>query len=161
MGRSGDVARVALLDVAERLFALHGVGGVSLREISSAAGHRNHSSVQYHFGDRAGLVAAVFERRMQVINTRRMVLLEELDANGRGLDLGGLVEASYIPAVELVCETRAWYGRFLIRTQWDPFAKDITRALPEASSVRQITRRLHRALGDELPSPCVVIASTS
>ena len=49
--------RTRLLDSAERLFAERGVDGPSLRDINTAAGQRNASGVQYHFGGRAGLLA--------------------------------------------------------------------------------------------------------
>src|ERR687892_231101 len=41
-----------LIAAAESLFATHGIDGVSLREINRAAGARNASALQYHFGDR-------------------------------------------------------------------------------------------------------------
>src|ERR687891_78479 len=48
-----------LIAAAESLFATHGIDGVSLREINRAAGARNASALQYHFGDRDGLLRAV------------------------------------------------------------------------------------------------------
>src|SRR5262245_22442952 len=60
--------RTKLLDTAERLFAERGITGVSLREITEAAGQRNASVVQYHFGSRAGLVAAVLDRHMEPVD---------------------------------------------------------------------------------------------
>ena len=49
---------------AERLFAEHGIDGVSLRQIGVAAGNGNNSAVQYHFGTKDRLVQAVFEYRL-------------------------------------------------------------------------------------------------
>ena len=42
---------------AERLFAMNGVEGVSLREIQAAAGQSNSSVITYHFGSQAGRCA--------------------------------------------------------------------------------------------------------
>src|SRR5579859_2989473 len=69
--------RDLLLDTAERLFAAHGISGVSLREIGLAANQRNNGVTQYHFGDKAGLVRAIFERRAATVNDRRVQLLDE------------------------------------------------------------------------------------
>ena len=54
--QSSDDTRERLIDAAESLFAEHGIGGVSLREINRAAGARNAVAVQYHFGDREGII---------------------------------------------------------------------------------------------------------
>jgi AcrR family transcriptional regulator len=102
-----------MVEVAERLIAERGVHGVSLREVGAAAGQRNHSAAQYHFGDRAGLVAAVFEHRMAPIDVRRAALLAELDSAGE-LDVRGLVEAFVLPfaaALDLVDGSTS-YARF-------------------------------------------------
>ena len=63
--------RAALIDAAERLFAERGSDGVSLREITSAAGATNASAVQYHFGDRRGLVRAVLAKHEVEIDRGR------------------------------------------------------------------------------------------
>src|SRR5437867_4779631 len=136
MTRRGDDARTALLEHAERLFAERGIETVSLRDVSAAAGQRNHSAAQYHFGDRAGLVAAVYEARMQSANERRYRLLEEIDGADRGDDVTALVEAAVVPLVELVADTDGWYGRFLARLRWDAFAAEVADALPTVSSFR-------------------------
>ncbi len=68
---------------AERLFAMNGVEGVSLREIQAAAGQSNSSVIAYHFGSQAGLVRALLEFRYQNINARRAELLQE--ARDRGV----------------------------------------------------------------------------
>jgi AcrR family transcriptional regulator len=96
----GAAARHAMLEVAERLYAERGINGVSLREIGAAAGQRNTAAARYHFGSKAGLVDAIFEHRMTPINARRLALLDELDAAGRGHELRGLAEAFLLPLAE-------------------------------------------------------------
>jgi len=137
---------------AERLFAEHGIAGVSLRDVSAAAGQRNHSAAQYHFGDRHGLVVAVYEARMTLVDERRRELLARMDATGRGDDLAALVEATLVPLLEVVAETDAWYARFLARTRWDPTAWAIIESLAQAEGFRTAVRRLVRTV-DDLPGP--------
>jgi AcrR family transcriptional regulator len=151
MARSGDEARTALLDAAERLFALHGVETASLRDISMEAGLRNNSAVQYHFGDRAGVVAAVFTRRMDAINELRRTMIGDLDAGNRGDDIVGLVAALMFPLVEHVNTHVGWYGRFLVRTEFDHFATTVKSALPVSGPVREIMQRLVAQLTDLEP----------
>jgi AcrR family transcriptional regulator len=66
----------ALIRAAERLFAERGSDGVSLREINAEAGASNASAVQYHFGDRRGLVLAVLAKHELEIERRRHRLLD-------------------------------------------------------------------------------------
>jgi AcrR family transcriptional regulator len=132
---------VALIETAEQLFAERGIESVSLRDVCAAAGQRNHSAAQYHFGDRAGLVAAVYEHRMRIVNERRHAMLDALaapalDAGDVG-DVGGIVAAVVEPLAAVVAETGGWYGRFLARTQWDTFARQVVVELPVLSSYRR------------------------
>jgi AcrR family transcriptional regulator len=147
----GQAARVALLDAAERLFAERGIESVSLRDVCVAAGQRNHSAAQYHFGDRRALVAAVFERRMHVVGTRRNELLDALEASGRRADVAAIVTTLVVPLVEVVVDANAWYGRFLARVQWDTLAADVTAELPVLASYRRALALLGPAV--ELPRP--------
>src|SRR5215211_15094 len=144
-----ELARTALLDAAERLFAERGIEAVSLRDVSAAAGQRNHSAAQYHFGDRRGLVAAVFERRMRVVSERRHALLDELEATGHDGDVESIVAAIVIPLTEVVAESEAWYGRFLARSQWDTFATEVVAGLPVGASYRRALDML--AAATDLP----------
>ncbi|MFS3127552.1 TetR/AcrR family transcriptional regulator [Nocardioides sp. Bht2] len=97
---AGDTGpKDALVDAAERLFAEHGLDGVSMREIAKAAGQRNNSAVHYHFGGRDGLVRDVFRRRMLVINERRQEMVAALDATGDD-PLRALLEAMILPLAE-------------------------------------------------------------
>lgn len=70
-------AREIILNTAERLFAEHGVNGVSLRSINAAAGV-SPSVLHYHFGNREALLEALIERGMAPLMTERKNLLETL-----------------------------------------------------------------------------------
>lgn len=100
-----------LLDAAERLIATRGLHGVSLRQIGAEAGARNNSAAQYHFGDRAGLVRAIFERRMAPMEQQRQAIL----ATHPDPDLALLVRALVDPLASTVTEQPegSWYVRFL------------------------------------------------
>lgn len=68
--------RANLIATAERLFAERGVDAVSLREIAREAGARNVMAVQYHFADRAGVLAAIGDKHLPMIDARRDALLD-------------------------------------------------------------------------------------
>src|SRR5437879_5467711 len=96
--------RDALIDAAERLFAERGSDRVSLREITSAAGASNASAVQYHFGDRRGLVRAVLAKHEGEIDRHRHQLLDAYEKRGER-DVRLLAAALVEPlAAELVAE---------------------------------------------------------
>jgi len=63
--------RLELLLAAERLFALHGLMGVSLRQIVAATRQRNLATVHYHFGSREALAHAICDLRMPAIEQAR------------------------------------------------------------------------------------------
>ncbi|WP_369636392.1 TetR/AcrR family transcriptional regulator, partial [Nocardia sp. JMUB6875] len=56
--RQGNATRTRLVKTAERLFAAHGVDAVSVRAVNAAAG-LGPASVNYHFGTKDDLIAAV------------------------------------------------------------------------------------------------------
>ena len=68
-----------LVATAERLFAERGVDAVSLREIAREAGARNVMAVQYHFTDRAGVLAAIADKHLPMVDARRDALLDALE----------------------------------------------------------------------------------
>ncbi|KAA0232887.1 MAG: hypothetical protein JJLCMIEE_03507 [Acidimicrobiales bacterium] len=67
--------RDRILDAAEKLMVEKGVDGVSLREVNAAAGQRNASAVQYHFGNRDGLLGAIIDRHRAPVETARQALM--------------------------------------------------------------------------------------
>ena len=54
MPRDATATNERLLREAERLFARRGLYQVTVREITEAAGQRNVSALNYHFGSREG-----------------------------------------------------------------------------------------------------------
>ncbi|ATE63644.1 TetR/AcrR family transcriptional regulator [Rhizorhabdus dicambivorans] len=102
MKAAPDIAarRLSLILAAERLFADQGLEAVSLSQVNQAAGHRNASAVHYHFGSRDGLVEAVFDHRMGLINPRRLAIMDRLAEEGRLTELRPLVCAWVQPFAE-------------------------------------------------------------
>lgn len=86
MAMTAPSTRDRLLDVAENLFARHGIDRVTSREIVEAAGQRNTSAVTYHFGSREGLVLEILARRGGPIDlergTRRALLGDAPEIRG-------------------------------------------------------------------------------
>jgi AcrR family transcriptional regulator len=86
-----------LVLAAERLFAAHGIDGVSIRQILLEAGVANNSAVQYHFESKAGLVRAIVDYRAPYLAERRRLLWAQAPAG----DLRAGVEAQFLPVAEL------------------------------------------------------------
>ena len=88
--------RRSLIDAAERLFARGGVASPSLREVARLAGARNVAAVQYHFGDRDGLVNAILDKHLATVDAERHRLLDDYEA-GRTSGLHALAAALVRP----------------------------------------------------------------
>lgn len=99
---TGQATRELLLITAERLFAAHGVAGVSVREIQVEAGQSNPSVVNYHFGSKDGLVRALLEYRYHAINARRTELLEQAHSDSQEPDAHAAVWLIVRPLVESI-----------------------------------------------------------
>jgi AcrR family transcriptional regulator len=69
-----------LLTAAEQLFAARGVESVSLREIARSAGAKNVIAVQYHFGDRDGVLRAILDKHLPAVDERRHALLDAIES---------------------------------------------------------------------------------
>ncbi len=140
-----------MIEVAERMFAEKGIDGVSMRDVASAAGQKNNSAVQYHFGGRDGLLLEVFRRRMKEINRSRRQFLDDIDADGRGHDVRALVEAVVLPLADYLrtSGTESYYAQFIARVSpmVDMGSPDLE-AVSDAS--RAVSARLIAAL-DHLP----------
>jgi AcrR family transcriptional regulator len=133
---------------AERLFAAHGLDGVSLRQIGAAAGNANNSAVQYHFGSKDQLVRAIFEHRLPHLHERRRLLAEVRRPN----DLRSWVECYVLPILEQGEQEGSHYLGFVAMLQqsahrgvFDPVFDHV----PE--QVRESTRRFRHEVAARLP----------
>lgn len=109
MPKDATETRNALLDAAERLMAEQGADGVSMREISAAAGQGNNNAAQYHFRSREGIIEAVLDRRMGPIDERRAQMIAGL---GSQATLEDLVRAVVVPLAEASRQHPNYIGFF-------------------------------------------------
>lgn len=132
--------REQMIVAAERLGAERGLAAMSLREVQAAAGQRNKSAAQYHFGSRDGLVEAVVATRMGPINEARLALLAEL---GPTPSVRGLVTALVTPLADAtIRRPPSHWARFLFQGWADPAVADVVRRSFSASSYRTVRRLL-------------------
>lgn len=129
--------RERLVRAAEEMFAEHGPG-VSLRDIAIAAGQRNNSAVNYHFGSRDGLVTAVIERRTAAMEQARVRMLA--DAAGTEVALADLVRILAGPMLTTpYAEGSTHYARFLEQVRTHPAVADAVRDADRWPAVRKVT----------------------
>ncbi|MFW0796755.1 helix-turn-helix domain-containing protein [Gordonia sp. CPCC 205515] len=102
-------AKERLILTAERLYALHGLDGVALRQIATEAGTANKSAVQYHFGSKDALVTAVLSNRVDDLDRRRALLYARADLG----DVRSVVEAQHLPLIELGEDGDCYYLEFI------------------------------------------------
>src|SRR5204862_7503790 len=93
--------RSRILDVAEELFGERGLDRVSIRDITRKA-QVNLAAINYHFGSKEELIAAVFERRVVPVNQARLAALDRVEksAGKRVPKLEAILEAFIRPAVQ-------------------------------------------------------------
>ena len=102
-----------LLLAAERLFAEHGLAGISLRQISIEAGSSNNSAIQYHFGSKDDLLRAIFAYRLGDLMQRRALLRARANPD----DLRAQLEAHVLPLIELAESPDSSYVSFIEQLQ--------------------------------------------
>jgi AcrR family transcriptional regulator len=112
---SGRATRERLILLAERMFAERGIEAVSLRAIGDAAGQRNKMAVQYHFGDRAALVGAIYAYRSEQLDARRAALLTAHQASGAPDYTNTLLHILLQPHVESITDPENNFLPFLAR----------------------------------------------
>ncbi|WP_216894337.1 TetR/AcrR family transcriptional regulator [Nocardia alni] len=106
LGRS---AKQQLILTAERLYAVHGLDGAPLSRIVSEAGMSNKSAVQYHFGSKQALIAAILTNRLDDLTRRRTLLV----ARTPPADLRRVLETHQLPLMELAEDPDCYYLPFL------------------------------------------------
>ncbi len=81
MKQSKDT-RSRILDVAEELFSEQGFDRVSVRDITKMA-QVNLAAINYHFGSKEDLIAAIFEREFVPVNEARLAALDAVQRSGK------------------------------------------------------------------------------
>ena len=110
-----SASALRLVLAAERLFALRGIDGVSLRQIAAEAGSANTSAVHYHFGSKGGLIAAIFRHRLPQLVSERELLAARCDPD----DLRSRLEAHFLPVLRLAESPDSRYVSFVDQLQRD------------------------------------------
>lgn len=116
--------RQRILDVAEKLFAEHGIDAVSIRDITTKA-KVNLAAVTYHFGTKDNLITAVFERRIGPITQRQITGLAAIQESAKQEppSLEAVLEAMFRPPIELAMNPRKGgkvFCRLLLRCFAEP-----------------------------------------
>lgn len=163
-------AKQRLLEAAELLFAERGFDAVSVRDITTAA-KMNVAAVNYHFGSRDGLVAAVIKRYVTPINEERLARVDAAERrwSGKAVPLEELLEAMLRPLISQVRRSElserlfcCLIGRTFSRREGFPpaveeqfravsdrFMRAFAKALPEVSQEDWIWK-LHFVVGAAL-----------
>lgn len=108
-----SASALRLVLAAERLFARHGIDGVSLRQIAVEAGSANNSAVHYHFGSKEGLIAAIFRHRLPQLVNERELLAARCDPD----DLRSRLDAHFLPLLRLAEAADSHYVSFVDQLQ--------------------------------------------
>jgi AcrR family transcriptional regulator len=149
---AAEATRLRLLDAAERLFAEHGVDGVSVRSIAAAA-HVDVALINYHFESKAGLFRAVFHRRADALNAMRLQALGGALPRARGRpDLARVIYALAAPNIylrHLPDMGGLAFGRIVVREMTDP--KEQKRGMV-SETFDPVVEKFMAALSEALPN---------
>ncbi|MFO0697079.1 MAG: TetR/AcrR family transcriptional regulator [Polyangiales bacterium] len=99
MRQDAIATRARLVAAAEKLFAERGIDAVSMNEVQRAAGQKNKSALQYHFGTKEQLLQAILDKHVPGIELRRHRWLDEIEASGR-YEIRELMKALVVPVFE-------------------------------------------------------------
>ena len=93
--RNSSDTKARLLDHAEKMFAEDGIFAVTNRQITEAAGQKNESALNYHFGTRNELIITLLTRRGMKLDQIRGELLAHLGDNPTARELVQLLVEVY------------------------------------------------------------------
>lgn len=127
MSRSGDATRLALIEAATSLFARDGVDGPTIEAIVRTAGAKNASAVNYHFGSRGDLLAAVLNHHRGPIDAQRRQLLSGREATEPTLEF--LAEVTIDPLVDHLAEP---LGAEYLRIRAELLSRDLETQIDDA-----------------------------
>ena len=153
MAPNPEATRQRLITAAEALFAVRGIDGVSLREINAASGLRNATALQYHFGDRAGLVRAVLAKHHAAVEAVRHGLLDEYREHAVD-DLRALAEALVRPSAAKLADPEG--GRHYLRIHAEVLNRpDLDAQQVASSNPRDSINRWRQMVGPLLTETAV------
>ncbi len=131
--------RARIVAVAERLFAERGIDAVSLSEINREANQRNRTAVQYHFGNKHGLLEAILQKHRRFVHRRRTELLDELEAMEEP-GLRDIVRVLVLPIAELMSNQDGGLAFVQVRAQL--IGHPEFRTIERATDAHESTSRL-------------------
>ena len=66
---------------AQKLSAEHSIDAVSLNQVTAAAGQKNRNALQYHFGNREGLIQAILDNHADRVDALRRTYVDAMEVN--------------------------------------------------------------------------------
>ncbi len=74
--------RELFICAAQKLYADRSIDSVSLSEITVAARQKNRNALQYHFGNREGLLQAILDRHAGPVHELRRAYISQVEESG-------------------------------------------------------------------------------
>lgn len=151
-GKNLNQTKRAILDSAERLFAVQGFEATSLRAITARAA-ANLGAVNYHFSSKDALILDVLKRRMQPLNQERIALLDQFEKGARpkAVTIEAVLEALFRPPLELIARPSKG-GRYVVRLMAQCLAAPGAYLQPLIQEeFAEKNRRFHSAIRRALP----------
>lgn len=151
-----DQTRERLMRAAEGLFAREGIENVSVRAILREAGQRNESAMQYHFGNKAGLIEAIQEQRVQSVVDLRRRAIDTATADERVPPVREICYLLVEPAFRLCARDRGFrdfisvFGQRLVVSNAPANAHLVGRRASRMAVVHELLRQQLPALTDSL-----------
>ncbi|MGE4430398.1 MAG: helix-turn-helix domain-containing protein [Sphingobium sp.] len=142
----GVESKLRILAAAESLYARRSIDSVSFREIAQAAGNGNTNAVQYHFGDKAGLIHAIFAWRVWQMEPSRGRGMDKAEAEGKSLHLPTLMRILCEPVLDLTDDQgRHTYAAFMNKFLMFQFPADM---IHFADTHPELSSNLRRVLNN-------------
>ena len=95
--------RKKFIRAAQRLYAQRSIDAVSLNEITTAAGQKNRNALQYHFGNKDGLIQAILDSHADRVAELRQDYMDTIKP-GRFPASEAAARALVIPVGQYICE---------------------------------------------------------
>ncbi|MEV6712854.1 TetR family transcriptional regulator [Lentzea sp. NPDC051208] len=152
--RTGQIetTRRRILETAERMFAEHGIFSVSNRQISDEGGLGNNTAVSYHFGSKAELVRAIYQRHNEPME---LIREELLNRHAGSEDLRDWLACMVHPFTDHLASLGAnsWYARFIAQLMTEPKLRELGLVdVGRTPQQRTIADALHRCLPHLTPA---------